>query len=142
MGLFNDSLPTRRNNSLRNFFDFSFEDLSGKSPLVEIQDKEKSYCVRAEIPGMQEKDLNISLKDNMLVLEGERKSEHTKEDEHSFSSEFSYGKFYRTIPFKDQVDPETVKATYHNGILEVELDKIYSTPREGKKIAINEKKIN
>lgn len=146
MGLFNDSLPTRRDNSLstfrrdmRDFFDRFDLGANDLSPRVEFQEKDNLYYVSAEIPGIKENDLNIFLRDNALVLEGERKSEVTDEEEGYYSSEFSYGKFYRTIPLRDEVNPETVKASYQNGILKVELEKVATTSHKEKKIEINKK---
>ena len=71
-----------------------------------------------------------------MILEGERKSESKKEEEGYFSSEFSYGSFYRSIPLDEEVNPDTVKASYKDGILTVELDKVKSTPQKTKKIPI------
>jgi HSP20 family protein len=111
-------------------------DLTDFSPRVEIKEKDKHYTVSAEVPGIKESDINVTLKDNNLILEGERKSESKKEEEGYFSSEFSYGSFYRSIPLDEEVNPDTVKASYKDGILTVELDKVKSTPQKTKKIPI------
>lgn len=58
-------------------------------PSLEITEKAKGYTIRAEVPGMRESDINVTLNDNVLVLEGERKSENREEEEGLFSSEFS-----------------------------------------------------
>jgi HSP20 family protein len=106
------------------------------SPRVEVKNKEKGYLVKVEIPGIDEKDLDVTLKDNNLILAGERKSESTKEDKGHYFSEFSYGSFYRSIPLEDEVDQDKVKASYQNGILTVELEKIESKQSKAKKIQI------
>ena len=111
-------------------------DLTDFSPRVEIKEKDKHYTVSAEVPGIKESDIHVTLKDNNLILEGERKSESKKEEEGYFSSEFSYGSFYRSIPLDEEVNPDTVKASYKDGILTVELDKVKSTPQKTKKIPI------
>lgn len=95
------------------------------SPKIEVQDLGKTYQVCAEVPGMDEKDINVSLKENNLVIEGERKNETKEEDKKKglFRSEMSYGRFYRSVPLPDEIDPENVNATYKNGLLTVELAK-------------------
>lgn len=95
-------------------------------PKIELKDSDKSYFVRAEIPGMSEKDIKVSLRDRCLILEGERQSESKREEKGRSFSEFSYGSFYRTLPFDEEVDPEKVNASYKDGILTVELTKLSS----------------
>lgn len=113
--------------------DFSFE---GIVPRVEIKEKDKKYIIKAEVPGMTEDDINVTLRENSLILEGERKSESEKEEKGFFSSEFSYGRFYRAIPLDEDVNADKVKASYKNGILTVELEKVESAIHNAKKIPI------
>jgi HSP20 family protein len=94
------------------------------SPKVELRETDKGYSVRAEIPGISESDVNVTLRENNLILEGEKKTETKKEERGHYFSEFSYGSFYRSIPLEEEVNPDKVKATYRNGILNVELEKI------------------
>jgi len=94
------------------------------SPKVELRETDKGYSVRAEIPGISESDVNVTLRENNLILEGEKKSETKKEERGHYFSEFSYGSFYRSIPLEEEVNPDKVKAIYRNGILHVELEKI------------------
>jgi len=110
--------------------------LEGVAPKVEIKEKDKKYIIKAEIPGMSEDDISVTLRDNNLILEGERKSESEKEEKGFFSSEFSYGSFYRAIPFEEDVNADTVKASYKNGILTVNLDKLETSSHKAKKIPI------
>ena len=113
--------------------DYSFE---GIAPKVEVKEKDKKFIVKAEVPGMTEDDINVTLRDNCLILEGDRKIETEKEEKGFYSSEFSYGSFYRAIPLGDEVNAEKVKASYKNGILTVELDKLESATHKAKKIPI------
>jgi HSP20 family protein len=105
-------------------------------PKIEVKDEEKSYEVCAEIPGMNEKDINITLKDNQLILEGEKKQEEKKEEKGYFHSEFSYGRFYRAIPLEDDVDEENVSANYENGVLKISLEKLPESKNKSRKIEI------
>jgi HSP20 family protein len=94
------------------------------SPRVEIREKDRGYIVLAEIPGMAENDVSVTLKDNSLVIEGERKSVLKKEERPHYYTEFNYGRFYRSIPFEFAVNPDKVSASYKNGVLCVELEKL------------------
>lgn len=146
----NNSLSTRKQNpinlwqdEMNNLFSkfnrelgsFDF-DSNEFLPKVEVKDHAKSISIRAEVPGMTEKDINVTLKDNLLLIEGERKSETSEEkDDYSFS-EFSYGSFSRTIPLDDEVNPDSVKASYKDGILKIELEKIKESAHKSKKIPV------
>lgn len=151
MSLFkNQSLSTRNSNpislwqrEMNNFFDrFGRDiggldmDLTGFTPRIEIKEEAKHYTVCAEVPGIKESDINVSLRDNNLILEGERKSESKKEEEGFFSSEFSYGNFYRSIALDEEVDPDSVKASYKDGVVTIELDKVKASTHKTKKIPI------
>jgi HSP20 family protein len=109
------------------------------APMIEVKDTGKAYQICAEVPGMDEKDINVTLKDNHLIIEGEKKNEVKNEDKKKgiFHSEFSYGRFYRAVPLSDEVDTEKVNASYKNGILSVELEKLPEKSGKHKKIQIN-----
>lgn len=107
------------------------------TPRIEVKDKGKKFQVCAEVPGMDEKDINVTLKDNQLIIEGEKKNESEGEEEGFFHSELSYGHFYRAITLSDDVDPEKVNATYKNGLLNIELEKNPEKAGTNKKIQIN-----
>lgn len=129
-------------NRFGDFDDFS-KDLSTPShfvPKVDIKDMGKDYLVMAEIPGMTEDDINISLNENVLTLEGEKKSEHKDEGKDFYRSEISYGKFYRTIPLNDEVDENKVEASYKDGVLKVTLPKKEGVLNKARKISISKNK--
>ena len=87
--------------------------------------------------GMKEEDINLSLEDNCLIIQGEKKSERKSEEKNQFRSEFSYGSFYRTIPFRTDVDDNNIEASYRDGILKVDLVKKADGTERTKRIAIN-----
>lgn len=142
-----DNRQLSRNNFFSDFFDLYarefFSPMLGEEntetfmPKVEVHETDKGYSVRAELPGMKEEDINLTLDDNCLILQGEKKSEIKQEDKNQYRSEFSYGSFYRTIPFRADVDDNRVDATYRDGILRVELVKKSDGTERTKKIAIN-----
>lgn len=146
----NHSLTTKENNpvniwqkEMNSLFDrfnrdLGFSDSEERDffPKVEVKEKGKHYTVCAEVPGLNEKDINVTLKDNCLIVEGERKSNSEKDEEGYSSSEFSYGCFYRSIPLDEEVNPDTVKASYKDGILKIDLDKVKESQHKVKKISV------
>ena len=108
------------------------------TPKIEVRDLDKTYLLTAEIPGMDEKDINVSLRNNQLIIEGEKKNETKTEDKKKgvYHSEFSYGRFYRAIPFSDDVDTDKVSASYKNGLLSIELGKRPEAEMKDRKIEI------
>jgi HSP20 family molecular chaperone IbpA len=90
----------------------------GLAPYVRVEDfmEEGQYVVRAELPGIDpEKDVEVSVENDMLTIRGERREE-TKEKNHR---EFHYGSFLRTISLPKGTDPDKITASYTDGVLEV-----------------------
>lgn len=111
-------------------------------PKVEVKDNDKAYQVCVEVPGMTDKDLNVTLKDNILVIEGEKKNETKEEDKRKgfYHSEFSYGSFYRAIPLNDDANPDEVSADYKDGILTIDVAKRPGQKATAKRIEIGKDK--
>ncbi|MER8829947.1 Hsp20/alpha crystallin family protein [Mesorhizobium sp. M0938] len=107
----------------------------GSWPSVEISDGEKEIRVTAEIPGMDEKDVEVMLDDGVLTLRGEKRSE-TEDKDRQFSERF-YGRFERRIPLGYEVDEDKVNAAFHNGVLSVTLPKTERAQAKAKRIAIS-----
>lgn len=145
MNILNRNLPSK--NNFGDLFDrfqkefFSPELFKGIGegfvPKVEVKETDKSYEVSAELPGMKEEDINITMKGDSLILEGEKKSERKEDQKGYYASEFSYGSFYRTIPLKDDVNEEDVRAEYKDGVLKVHLQKLAENKKKNRKIQIN-----
>ncbi|MER8754562.1 Hsp20/alpha crystallin family protein [Mesorhizobium sp. M0976] len=105
-------------------------------PSVEISDGEKEIRVTAEIPGMDEKDIELLLDDGVLTLRGEKREE-TEDKDRQFSERF-YGRFERRIPLGYEVDEGKVNAAFRNGVLSVPLPKTERAQAKAKRIAIND----
>ena len=103
-------------------------------PSVEISDTDKQITVTAEIPGLEEKDIEVFLNDGVLTLKGEKRSE-TEDREKQFSERY-YGRFERRIPLGTEVKDDQVDATFKNGILTVTLPKTEKAQSQVKRIAI------
>jgi HSP20 family protein len=103
-------------------------------PAVNVSEDDRNITVEAELPGMDSNDIDISLQNNMLVLQGEKRFEDEQKQGNYQRIERSYGSFSRTIPLSSSVDEDNVKASFKNGILTVTLPK--QEKAQGKKIAI------
>jgi HSP20 family protein len=93
-------------------------------PPVDIWLGDNSVVVTAELPGVTRDDVNISLQDEVLTLEGARQPGVKPQEVKWHRRERSYGNFARTIQLPFRVSPETVQARYQNGILEIELERL------------------
>jgi HSP20 family protein len=98
------------------------------SPAVEVLETKDEVVVKAELPGMKESDIDVSVTDGLLTIRGERKHEEETKEKGYYRSEWVYGAFRRSVPLPTGTDPEKIKATYHDGVLEVKFPK----PEEAK----------
>ncbi|MCK1744463.1 Hsp20/alpha crystallin family protein [Bradyrhizobium sp. 139] len=105
-------------------------------PNVEVNETGNEVKVIAELPGLEEKDVNLELRDGLLTISGEKRSE-TEDKERRFSERY-YGRFERSIPVND-VDQDKVEASFKNGVLTVTLPKLPTAQQKVKRIAINGK---
>jgi HSP20 family protein len=103
-------------------------------PSVEIVEADKEIKVTAEVPGLEEKDIEVLLNDGVLTLKGEKRSE--SEDMDRQFSERYYGRFERRVPLGVEVDEDRIDATFRNGVLTVILPKTEKAQSQVKRIAI------
>lgn len=131
-----------------------FEDIFGRSllpawrrlpleergwvPSIDVFEKEDKYVVKAELPGMKEEDIDVSVVGDTLTIKGERKAESEVKEEDYHCCERSYGSFFRSISLPSKVDAENIAASYEGGILEISLPKAAEV--KPKKIAVSAKK--
>ncbi len=101
------------------------------TPRVNIEETPEEYRITAELPGMEKKDIKVSITERGITITGERKREDLQENSTLHRTEIFYGKFARSISFPDEIDPSKAKALYKNGVLRVSLPKAESAkPRE------------
>ncbi|OPY64912.1 MAG: Spore protein SP21 [Syntrophorhabdaceae bacterium PtaU1.Bin034] len=105
-------------------------------PHVDVVDTEKEIKVSAELPGMDEGDIDVSLTGEALVIKGEKKEEKEEKGKDYYRSERSYGSFSRTIPLPVEVDTNKATATFKKGVLTVSLPKTRQAIEEAKKITV------
>jgi HSP20 family protein len=104
-------------------------------PSVDVEETEKEYRVTAELPGLEERDVEVLLQDGLLTVRGEKKLE-TEARNRSYSERF-YGRFERQITLDRDVDDSAVKATFKNGVLTVTVPKDARASERSKRITIN-----
>ena len=93
------------------------------APLVDVKETEANVVVRAELPGVDAKEVSVELVENVLVLSGSKNEQREEKEGESTFSEFRYGSFRREIVLPADVDPDSVQATCEKGILTVRLQK-------------------
>jgi HSP20 family protein len=106
------------------------------NPKVDIVEKDKEIKISAELPGMDDKDIDVSISRDTLTIKGEKKEEKEDKGKDYFRMERSYGAFSRTIPLPKDVDTDKVKAEFKKGVLTVILPKTSEAIKETKKIQI------
>ncbi|MFP4056758.1 MAG: Hsp20/alpha crystallin family protein [Candidatus Brocadiia bacterium] len=106
------------------------------APRINVSEDEKAVRVRAELPGMAKDDIDISLTDDTLTIEGEKKEEHEEKERDRTYSECTYGRFRRDIPLPSAVDRDKVEADYKNGVLTVTLPKTPEAESRRKRIEV------
>ena len=95
----------------------------GFSPDFEVKETKDAYVFKADLPGVREPDLDISLTGNRLVVSGKREAEERKEEENYFMFERSYGTFTRAFTLPEGIDPEQVQADLKDGVLTIAIPK-------------------
>jgi HSP20 family protein len=105
-------------------------------PSIDVKEGDKEIVVKAELPGLEEKDIEILLADDALTIKGEKKEEKEDKGKNYYHMERTYGSFHRVIPLPTEVESEKVEATFKNGVLSVVLPKTAKTKAAGKKITV------
>jgi len=108
-------------------------------PSVDVSETEKDIKVTAELPGMDEKDIEIRLDHDNLVISGEKKAENEEKGKNFHRVERSYGSFERIIPISSEIEPDKIEAVFQKGVLNVTLPKPASTVSKTRKIEIKAK---
>lgn len=120
----------------RGFPSFSMPATGGQEllPAMDVTETNNEIEVTAELPGLEEKDVQIDLADNVLTIRGEKKSERDEKTKDYRVVERSYGSFYRTLELPAGVDPDKIKASIDKGVLKVVIPK--PAPAQVKNIAV------
>jgi len=104
------------------------------APAVDIYETEDSLVVKAELPGVDAKDIDVSIDEGVLSLKGERKLEKEVKEENYHRVERTYGMFQRSVRLPSDVDADAIKANYDSGVLKVSVPKV--EPKKPKSVPI------
>ena len=128
--------PWREMTTLQNRFNRMFDDpffrvgrldvdasMGMWNPTVDLYEKDDNFVIKAELPGVDKKDITIDLKDRILTLSGERSYDNEVKEENYYRRERSYGKFQRAFTLPADVDSDKIKAEFKDGVLQVEVPK-------------------
>lgn len=109
---------------------------SAFSPTVNIDETKEAYHVEAELPGVKKEDVEVSIKDDYLMIKGEKKSFHEEKKDQYHRVERSHGSFFRTIALPGDIDKDKVSAELRDGRLSIEIKKSTNGEALAKKIMI------
>lgn len=105
---FNEAVSVRRNNF---------------TPSIDISETDNQFLISAELPGMKKEDINIDLENSRLTISGERSFKKEEEGKKFHRVETRYGSFNRSFQLPDNVDEESIEASYEDGLLNISIDK-------------------
>lgn len=118
----------------RSFPSLGSSEAQGLVPATDVVETDKEIEITAELPGLEDKDVQIDLSDNVLTIRGEKKAQREEKDKNYRMVERSYGSFYRSLELPAGVDAGAIKATITNGVLKVTVPK--PAPAQAKKIEV------
>ena len=107
-------------------------------PSVDVSESDKEIELTAELPGLEQNDVEIAVEDNVLTIRGEKKAETKREDKNFRVMERAYGSFYRAFTLPSGVEPSQISATMSNGVLKIKIPK----PQQPERKKIEVKKEN
>jgi HSP20 family protein len=108
--------------------------VSELTPSMDVAETDKEIEITAELPGLQEKDVQVNVSDNVLTIKGEKKAEKEEKDKNYRLFERSYGSFSRTLELPAGTDPDAIKASISSGVLKVTVPK--AAPAQVKKVQV------
>jgi HSP20 family protein len=105
-------------------------------PAVDVTEDDKAYKITAELPGLDQKDLEVSVSGDVLVIKGEKRQEREEKDKNRYLSERSYGAFQRNFSLPDGIDRDKIGADFAKGLLTLTLPKTAEAQKQQKKIEV------
>lgn len=107
-----------------------------KTPQIDVAESDDHYEITAELPGIDEKDIHLELKEGMMVLKGEKREEKEEKKKDYHLTERHFGSFHRSFRLPEEVDEDKISAEFKNGVLTVKLPKGEKAKESGKKIEV------
>jgi HSP20 family protein len=108
------------------------------TPEIELRERDGKFQVRLDLPGLEKADVKIDVTDDALVVQGERRQEQEQKGEGFYRSERTYGRFFRSVPLPEGARPETAKATFTGGVLEIVMEILAPRPAAARRVEIGE----
>ena len=106
------------------------------TPSIDVKENEKEFIIKAELPGVEEKDIEVTVANDSVTIKGEKKEEKEDKDKNYYYMERSYGSFSRVIPLKAEIESSKAEARFKNGILDIKIPKNQSIKAKGTKVPI------
>jgi HSP20 family protein len=122
-------------NPMSRLFDMEEGDLKAWSPAVDVYEKDDRMVIKAELPGIEKKDVSLDFQDGVLTLKGERKLESEVREENYCRREITSGSFIRSFVVAADTDPDKITAEFNNGLLTITVPK--PELRQPKQITVN-----
>lgn len=126
------------NQFVRSHRSFPLAQAASTLPAIELEDSDNILVLRAKLPGIEAKDLDIEVTRNAVAIAGEYRNQDQSEDKRYFQSEFRYGKFRRIVPLPAQIENDRVDADLKDGILTLRLPKTESERHRVVKVNLTE----
>lgn len=108
----------------------------GFSPSVDVRENDKEVTIKAELPGVDEKDVEVTVTNDSVTIRGEKKEEKEDKDKNYYYMERTYGSFHRVIPLAAEVESNKAEARFKNGVMEIKIPKNQVRQYKGIKIPI------
>jgi HSP20 family protein len=108
----------------------------GVVPRMDATEDDKAFRITVELPGMEEKDVAVSLSERVLTIRGEKKEEKEKKEKNYHRQERAYGSFQRVLQLPSDVDAEKITASFKNGVLTIDLPKTQESQAKVKQIPV------
>lgn len=105
-------------------------------PRMDLSETAEAFKITADVPGMSEKDIDITVSDDALTVHGERSEKREEDDENYYRRERSYGMFHRRLPMPGDIERDKISANFKNGVLTIELPKSEEAKRHWRKIEV------
>lgn len=106
------------------------------TPSIDVKESEKEFMIKAELPGVEEKDIDVTVTSDSVTIRGEKKEEKEEKNKNYYYMERSYGSFSRVIPLDTEIESGKAEASFKNGILDIKIPKNQSAKAIGTKVPI------
>lgn len=138
-------LPSTPSIDIDRLFDDFFRDFSlspfgqswgGFNPCIDVTESDQEYKVSAELPGLDDNDIKVTLANDVLTISGEKKKEIEDKGQNYYRMEHSYGSFQRSIPLPPDIETDKIDATFKKGVLTISLPKSAEVQKHVKRIPV------